>query len=153
METVTDMKSETLDKLADLVRFNVDSAKGFAQAADSIEDESLAAMFRATGDERERFAAELSGLLALNAEEADEDGSVKGRLHRWWLSARGALNGGDAYPILIEAERGEDSIKECYEEVIVETTGNPVNDVLHRQYAAVKAAHDRIRDLRDSYKD
>ena len=61
------------------------------------------------------------------------------------------MNGGDPYVILIEAERGEDHIKEAYEEVLKETAGSAMNDVLTDQYAAVKAGHDKVRDLRDSF--
>lgn len=72
--------------------------------------------------------------------------------HRWWLDLHGKLSGGDVYTVLAEAERGEDRIKAMYEEVIKETTGNPLNDVLHRQYAEIKKGHDNLRDLRDAVK-
>lgn len=65
---------------------------------------------------------------------------------------RGELNGGDPYVILIEAERGEDHIKEAYEDVLKETAEDAVNDVLTAQYAIVKAGHDQVRDSRDAYK-
>jgi uncharacterized protein (TIGR02284 family) len=38
-----------------------------------------------------------------------------------------------------------------YEEVLKETAGSAVNDVLTRQYAKVKAGHDQVRDLRNAY--
>lgn len=50
----------------------------------------------------------------------------------------------------IEAERGENHIKEAYEEVLQETADSPMNELLLAQYAKVKAGHDTIRDLRDS---
>jgi len=63
------------------------------------------------------------------------------------------LSGGDAYAVLAEAERGEDQIKHAYEDVLQETAGSAMNDVLQSQYAIVKAGHDKIRDLRDAHKD
>lgn len=66
---------------------------------------------------------------------------------------RSKLNSGDAYVILIEAERGEDHIKDAYEDVLKETAGSAMNDLLQSQYAKVKAGHDKVRDLRDAYKE
>ena len=62
------------------------------------------------------------------------------------------VTNGDAYVVLIEAERGEDHIKEAYEDVLKATAGSAMNDVLQAQYARVKAGHDKVRDLRDAYK-
>ncbi|HEY1065265.1 MAG TPA: PA2169 family four-helix-bundle protein, partial [Pirellulales bacterium] len=94
---------------------------------------------------------ELQQIVNFNGEEPTDDGSFKATVHRAWLDVRAALNGGDAGVILSEAERGEDAIKELYEEVLKETSGSAVNDVLTRQYAKVEAGHDKVRDLRDAY--
>jgi uncharacterized protein (TIGR02284 family) len=67
------------------------------------------------------------------------------------MDLRSALGGGDQ-AILDEAERGEDHIKEKYEAAIKELGSCSCTTVLRSQYAAIKAAHDKVRDLRDSYK-
>ena len=100
--------------------------------------------------ERQQFAHTLQKYVEANDEKPQESGSTKGMLHRWWIDIKGAVGADSLHSILAEAERGEDEIKEQYESVIKDTTGNPVNDVLHDQYARVKAGHDRIRDLRDA---
>lgn len=69
-----------------------------------------------------------------------------------WVDLRSALNGGDNYVVMIEAERSEDRIKEKYESVLEETAGSPVNDVLMRHLRAVKGWHDQVRRLRDDIK-
>jgi hypothetical protein len=88
--------------------------------------------------------------MAWNGEEAVEDGSFLAAFHRAWISLRELLSGGSSYAILSEAERGEDAIKKAYEDVLIATAGNAVNDVLTRQYATVKAGHDRVREMRNS---
>ena len=98
------------------------------------------------------MASELQSLVDFNGEEAEDDGSVAAKTHRIWINIRSKINGGDPYVILIEAERGEDHIKEAYEDILKETAGSAVNDVLTAQYAKVKAGHDKVRDLRDAYK-
>ncbi len=152
METITNLKDETIQHIKDLVRINQDSAEGFAEAADVVENDDLKGLFSLMAGERQQFANELRSYVILNDDDGEISGSWKGMFHRWWLDLRGKLSGGDAYAVLAEAERGEDKIKAMYEECIKETTGNPLNDVLHRQYADVVKGHDRVRDLRDAVK-
>lgn len=152
METIANLSDETVDHVKDLVRINQDSAEGFAEAADVVENADLKGLFSLMAGERQQFANELRSYVILNDEDGDISGSWKGMFHRWWLDLRGKLSGGDAYAVLAEAERGEDRIKQMYEEVIKDTTGNPINDVMHKQYAEIKKGHDQVRDLRDAVK-
>jgi len=149
METLTTMNKETIEGLKDLVKINIDSAKGYETSAEAIEDQNLAQFFRACAARRNEFAEQLRTKLEMSNEEASDTSSLKATAHRWWIKAKAALQSGDRHGVLAEAERGEDAIKACYEEVIKETTGSPVNDLLHQQYADVKATHDTVRDMRD----
>lgn len=151
-ETKLDLNKETVEKMQKLIRANIDSYKGFREAADDVNDEQIATLFRDMADMRSVLATELQQFVEWNGEEAVEDGSVAGLVHRCWVKTRSMINGGDATAILNEAERGEDHIKNAYEEVLKETAGSAMNDVLQRQYAQVKAGHDRVRDLRDIYR-
>ena len=152
LETKIDLNETTLEKLQKLIRANIDSYNGFHESAEELKDERLATLFRSIGDERSAMAAELQQYVEFNGKAAEDDGSVAAKTHRIWINIRGKLNGGDATVILIEAERGEDHIKEAYEDVLKDTAGSAMNDVLTAQYAKVKAGHDKIRDLRDAYK-
>ena len=152
METKTNLNSVTLKKLQQLVQINLDSEKGFEEASHEIDNQSIATMFVELGRQRRDNAVELQKLISWNEEESVEDGSYLASLHRAWLGLRGMLSGGNAHAILSEAERGEDAIKKAYEEVLIATAGSAVNDVLTRQYAIVKAGHDRVRDMRANYR-
>jgi len=152
LETKSTLNDKTTDKLQKLIRANIDAYDGFREAAEEIDDQGVATLFRDLAAERSAMATELQNHVEWNNEEAEDDGSVAASVHRAWLNVRAKLNGGDAYVILIEAERGEDHIKEAYEDVLKETAGSAMNDVLQAQYVRVKAGHDRVRDLRDAYK-
>ena len=152
MEMITDLRDDTVEALQDLVQITQDSSDGFTEAAEVIDNEFLTKLFTEFAEQRKAMSDRLSGYLELNSEDADNSGSWKAKFHRWWLDLRGKLSGGDAYAVLAEAERGEDEIKAVYEDLIKQTTGNPVNDVLHEQYVEIVRGHDRIRDLRDAYK-
>lgn len=150
METKTDLNSITLKKIQELIQINLDSEKGFNEASHKIDNKSIATMFVELGRQRRDNALELEKIMTWNGRTPVEDGSYLASFHRAWLSLRGMLSGGNVHAILSEAERGEDAIKKAYEEVLIETAGSAVNDVLTRQYAIVKAGHDRVRDMREN---
>lgn len=136
----------------DLIKINIDSAEGFKAAAEEIGSADIAAVFREYGAQRAANAEELKATVAYNGENPTQSGSVAGTLHRWWLEVKGKVTSGGVHAVLAEAERGEDTIKHRYEAALKEVTGTPVATTLQAQYAGVKAAHDNVRDLRDSYK-
>ncbi|MDY7094529.1 MAG: PA2169 family four-helix-bundle protein [Acidobacteriota bacterium] len=152
MEPMTALREETVEKLQDLIEVNNDSCEGFKTASDQVNEDALANLFAQLAQDRAGFSAELQNYVRLNDETPDDDASARGTAHRLWLKVRAAINGGDAKVILIELERMEDKIKHTYEEVL-EETGGALHDALQRQYTQVKAGHDRVRDLRDSYLD
>tara|TARA_R110002073_G_scaffold149182_2_gene302670 strand:+ start:16329 stop:16799 length:471 start_codon:yes stop_codon:yes gene_type:complete len=152
LETKQSLSEATVKKLQKLIRANIDSYDGFRESAEELSDKKLATLFREIANERSALATELQNYVQWNGEEAEDDGSASAGVHRAWINVRSKLNGGDPYVILIEAERGEDHIKNAYEEVLKDTAGSAMNDVLLSQYAVVKAGHDKVRDLRDAYK-
>lgn len=141
-------------KLRELAQLNIDSRDGFDYAAERIDDDSpaVAQKFRQWSDERARFAEQLDGVLRSAGEEAQEDGSWAASLHRTWINIRDMLSDKlDMYAVVAEAERGEDVIKQAYEDAGRTLTGS-VLAVINEQYGSIKQAHDAVRDLRDSLK-
>lgn len=151
-ETKLTLSDETISELQKLIRDNIDAYDGFRECAQEIDDEHVATLFQQLASERSAMATELQNYVEWNGEEAEDDGSFSAGVHRAWINVRSKLNGGDPYVILIEAERGEDHIKQAYESVLKETAGSALNNVLQTQYTKVKAGHDQVRDLRDAYK-
>lgn len=152
METMTDLKDETIDGLKKLVRMNHDAAKGYSDAADRISCEGCEAVFRTAGGERERFAAELKSALRISDEDVPEGGSALGLFHRCWLNIRGAINGGDEEVVLTEAIRGESALVDEYEEVLVDTAGSPLNATMQRHITSVRETRNSLEALKESRK-
>lgn len=149
-ETKTNLSDETVDVLQGLIRTNIDSRDGFLEAAENVEDSALAQLFRETASQRGDQVSELSSLVAVNSEEPKQSGTSAAAMHRAWMDLRTALGGGRT-AVLSEAERGEDHIRDQYQDAIKKCSISPVSDVLHRHFIQVKASHDRIRDLRDAF--
>lgn len=150
MESVTTLNKDTIKGIQNLIEINIDSSKGFEEAAEKVENNTIADLFRTCASERRTYANDLQSLAIVNAKEPKTDGTWKGTVHRWWIDLRGSIQSGDEHAMLAEAERGEDAIKHRYEDTLKDTAGSAVNDVLQRQYSGVKARHDQIRDMRDA---
>jgi len=151
METKHNLDDATLAKVQDLIEVNVDSFNGFRQAAENTKDLSVSSLFTRISEDRVQQAIELQKIVLGNDVEAESTGSLIGAIHRVILDWRAYFDKGDVC-VLEEAERGEDYIKKQYEEALQATAGSAVTDVLNRHFVAVKAAHDRVRDVRDAKK-
>ena len=151
VETKLNLSEKTVAKLQDLIRINLDSEQGFQEAAKEINDVNVAGIFSSLATERSRNALELQDYVQWNGEKPRDEGSYAAAFHRTWVDLRAKLSGGDPHVLLSEAERGEDQIKQAYEDALKDTAGSAMNDVLTRQYSNIKAGHDRIRDMRDQY--
>ena len=150
MQANTILSKETIATLQELLQLNLDSRDGFVEAAENVEEMSIASLFRELAAERNGQASELRSLVASQSKEPTDSGSYSAAAHRLWMDLRTALGGGSA-AMLSEAERGEDHIKGKYENAMMEHQGEAVREILQRQYEAIKASHDRVRELRDHY--
>lgn len=142
-------KTTTTNHLLELIEVNIDSAKGFRQAATLCENPTLRPMFRDLARQRARFAQQLRTQVPADGNGAPEEGTWLGKAHRWWTDVRNKMALDAGYSLLAEVERAEDRIKAAYEELGNETLGSPVRALLQAQHEEICAIHDRIRDLRD----
>jgi uncharacterized protein (TIGR02284 family) len=150
--TTYNLDDKTVDRLQDLLSINIDSQRGLEEAAETTHDPQLKSLFRDFSQRRSHNAAELREYIVSAGKEPTNSGSVSATLHRWWIDAKQAMTGKDSQSILNEAERGEDSIKHEYEEVLGQVNDPGVRDLIERQFRNVKEGHDRVKTLRDSYK-
>jgi uncharacterized protein (TIGR02284 family) len=148
--TATELKKETTEALQDLIRINIDSAKGYREAADNVDYPVFESWLKSNASQRDEFANELQGFVELSDEEARDSGSMKGTFHRWWMNLKTTLSSDNVESVLSEAIRGEEAIKSEYESAIRDTTGNPVNDVLHKQLNSIVQAYRDVQQLHDA---
>jgi uncharacterized protein (TIGR02284 family) len=144
-------KQDTI--IDNLIETLKDGQEGFKQAAESVKDPELKSLFNEYSRQRAQFISELRS-QAQNPEERESKptGSAAGALHRGWINLKSALTAGDDHAILAECERGEDSAVEEYRKALEDGLSAPVRQIVSRQYAQIKEAHDRIKSLRDATK-
>lgn len=148
-------QKETISTINDLIETLKDGQEGFRQAAEAVEDPELKSLFHEYSLQRSRFAGELqSEALRLGETEPEDSSSVAGAMHRTWINLKSAIAKHDNHAILAECERGEDSAVKQYQEAMEDDDLTaPVREIISRQYAGVKSAHDRVKQLRDATKE
>lgn len=145
--------SDTISTLDSLIETLKDGQEGFRTASEDVKDPELKSLFNKYSLQRSQFAGELQqAVTRLGEGEPEKKSSVAGALHRGWINLKSALAGGDERAILSECERGEDSAVEEYQEALEKDLPGDVRSIVERQYSEVKAAHDTVRNLRDSRK-
>ncbi len=110
----------------------------------------MKSLFYELGQQRSQFAGELQTLVRELGGDPESTGSTSAALHRGWINIKSLVTGQDETAILNEAERGEDIAKAAYEKATQMQLPSNVLSVIQQQATQVKAAHDRVRDLRDS---
>ena len=143
-------QNNALSVVEKLIETCKDGEKGYRDAADHVRRADLKTFFLAQSLERSKFAGELQAELPrLGEHDKKDSGSVSGAMHRAWIDTKVAVGAGDK-SILQSVEQGEDSAKEAYEKALSTSLPANVAEIVRRQAASVKNAHDRVRDLRDT---
>jgi uncharacterized protein (TIGR02284 family) len=148
--TETAFTAENLATLEELIQLNTDSATGFDNAAELVDNAGLADFMRRIASERREQARQLQAIVATQGGEPRQGGSMTAAAHRMWTNLRSSMGGG-AHAVLSEAESGEDHMVARYELALAGMNGTTVGALLQQHRAAVRDAHDRIKQLRDAY--
>ncbi len=141
----------TTSLLNNLIETLKDGQEGFREAANDVGSPELKSLFREYSDQRARFASELQFAAREQGETRPENtGSMAGAFHRGWINLKSALTKDDK-AILTECERGEDSAVSEFEKAMEERE-LPIDlaTTIRTQYSQIKAAHNRVRDLRNA---
>ncbi len=144
-ESVTKELVETLE----------DGREGFAMGAEKLRDSDtphLAETFLRLSEQRANFSNELRSMAAAYNDDVEKSGTVAAKVHRGWLSLKDALAGSDPNGVLDAAEQGEDHAVKEFQKALDADISAGLRDVVARQFAEVKAAHDEVRALRDQHK-
>jgi uncharacterized protein (TIGR02284 family) len=134
-----------------LIRANRDAELGFMAAADSVAGPELVQLFAGCGVERAKYAVELQERVRSLRGTPGESGTVGGEVHRAWMGLKAAIDANETHAILEECVRGEEAALLAYREALAERDIDAqTREIIQHQYESVQAAHDRLRQLRDS---
>jgi uncharacterized protein (TIGR02284 family) len=133
--------------LNNLIETCKDGQEGFRQAADGVKNSELKTLFGTYAQQRAQFAGELQNEVLRLGGDPEKTSSTAGALHRGWINIKSALTGEDEGAVISECERGEDSAVRNYTDALKEELPNNVREIVERQFAQVREAHERIRAL------
>jgi uncharacterized protein (TIGR02284 family) len=150
METI----EKSVEVLNDLIEINNDRVSGFEHAEKNLGegDRDLSDFFRNQREVSRQNVAELSKLVNQIGGETDGGHTISGTIHRNWLDLKATFSGHDRSSILAECERGEDAIKEAYQDALNSDNGliDEVRQVVSTQSFEIIASHDQIKAMRQS---
>ncbi len=141
----------TIETLNDLTEVLKDGQHGFETAAKDVKAPELAQIFQGYARQRAEYAAKLQAHVATLGADVEKSGSSAGSMHRGWINIKSALSTNEPQSVLEEAERGEDAAVAAYRKALEQRElDSATRALISSQSTAVKAAHDHVRDLRDS---
>jgi uncharacterized protein (TIGR02284 family) len=144
------MAENYIPTLKDLIEVCRDGQNGYLHASVHVEDPELRSFFSEQSLERARFARDLEDEVEkLGTPAPDTNGSIAAVLHRAWFELKADLGGGDQ-AVINSVEQGEDRAKQVYQDALHADLPAPVLNLISHQYESVRAAHDRVRDIRDA---
>jgi uncharacterized protein (TIGR02284 family) len=134
-----------------LIRANRDAELGFMAAADGVSNPELVQLFAGYGVERAKYVVELQERVRTLRGTPEDSGTVGGEVHRAWMGLKAAVDANETHAVLEECVRGEEAALLAYREALGERdVDEQTRQIIQHQYEYVQAAHDRLRQLRDS---
>ncbi len=140
-----------LTALNTLLAVCTDSQQGYETAAADITDPALAKLFNEQAEQRLKFADALHERIRTLRSEPEMRGTPAGDVHRAWMDAKAANASAPHHAVLVECVRADALAAAAYGEALqVRDLDEETRRLIQEQYEAVQAAHDRVRQLRDS---
>ncbi|WP_159947063.1 ferritin-like domain-containing protein [Polaribacter septentrionalilitoris] len=128
-------------KINELLEKNYDAEKGYLNAADNIDSPKLKMFFKKRASERSEFAKNIRTEILSYGQIPEEDGSIKGTMHRNWMSLKSLFSSNDEEAILEEAIRGEKASLDEYSEILKEDAFAPsTRTMLENQKHQIQSA-------------
>ena len=140
--------SDFISVLNDLIETCKDGENGFREAAQEVKNPTLKSLFLDFANERGQYATDLQQRVTQLGQRAETSGSVAASLHRRWMDLKSAFSGKSDQAIVDECERGEDIALESYRAALAKDLPSDLKSVIERQFTGVKAAHDKVRALK-----
>ena len=130
--------------LNDLIETCRDGERGFRNAAGLVTAPTLKALFLELAAQRARFAEELLPYAQRLGGAATSEGTTAASVHRRWMDVKSALTSHDDHSIVTEVLRGDGLTLRTYGEAVGGFLPATVREVVERQEAEIRTAHERI---------
>jgi len=135
--------------LNSLIETTLDSANGYREAAENVENPELRSMFEQRASRRAEISSQLQGEVRSFGGEPKTDQSTLGAMHNKFVELKSSLSGGSDKAVVDEVERGEDVIKAKFEKATEDDDlPSSARELVQRAYGMIQADHDDISRLK-----
>lgn len=145
--------ANTASVLKDLIETLEDGKKGFADAAEKLQDSDrpdVATTFRDLSAQRATFSQELRTAASSHGEQIEEDGSMAASMHRGWMSLKDAITGDNPDGVVKAAASGEDHAVKEYKKALDEDLPSDVEIIVRRQFDQIEQSCSRVQAMADN---
>jgi uncharacterized protein (TIGR02284 family) len=137
-------RDHDISVLNSLIATTLDSADGYERAAEDATDSGLKQLFQTRGRERREVVRTLQTQVRALGGEPEDEGTTLAAMHRVFLDVK-KLVGNDNKRVIEEVERGEDHIKNKFEDALKDDDlTTETRAVVQRCFTSVKSGHDQV---------
>ncbi|XLS29667.1 ferritin-like domain-containing protein [Flavobacteriaceae bacterium M23B6Z8] len=134
------------NKLNELLEKTYDAEKGYKFASENVDNVELKQFFKERVKQRYDFGHQLKNEIQAYGQEPDKGGSMKGKMHREWMSLKTAVSSNNEEAILEEVERGEQASIDAYNEILSESNLPASTEaILYAQKNLITASLNRVK--------
>lgn len=156
METIQKSKTvnqESIDVLNNLVEINNDRIEGYERASKETDELDLRNLFSQLRETSFKCRQELAEEVTKLGGTPVAGTRTTGKFFRVWMDVKAAITNKNRKSILSSCEFGEDVAVKNYQDSLDKSfpdNGGSLHSLLKKQYALIKADHDKVRALRDA---
>jgi len=141
---------KTVSLLNGLIEINNDRIDGYEKAVKETENGAYKSLFAGFAGDSRQYRAELISEVISHGGIPAEGNTASGKVYHAWMDIKAALTAKDSTAILNTCEFGEDAAVEAYDDVLKsDKLTAKARNLVSRQRASVKQAHDKIKMIRD----
>jgi len=143
--------SDAISTLNSLIATTIDSVTGYEDSAQNVDNERFREIFRQRANERQQIVEQLRSEVRRLGGDPEDSGTFLGKAHQRFEDLKAAITGRDEKAIINEVERGEDHLKNKFEEALRDTELSPTARVaIEQAFTSVRRGHDQMSQLKRS---
>lgn len=143
--------SHDIRTLNSLIATVIDSIDGYSESAKDAESSRFASMFNERAAERREVLTKLQAEVGRLGGNPEDSGTTAAAAHRGFVNLKSAVTGQDDQAVINEVERGEDHIKNKFEEALRDDELSPqTRSVIEQCFTSVRRGHDQMSALKHS---
>jgi uncharacterized protein (TIGR02284 family) len=137
--------------LNSLIQINNDRIEGYETASKEADETDLKTLFSHFTETSLKCKADLVEEVKRLGGKPTEGTTTSGKLFRVWMDIKSAITGSDRKAIVNSCEYGEDVAVQTYNEALSHSEDLTPEQLMmiKEQHSAIKANHDKIKNLRD----